>query len=135
MVIYRVAFAILVLMTISCKNEKIIVYEYNTGGNNEIIKPQFFYKFYEESEYSKRKEIFNESYIRELKIIKDTVHEIDNLRWLTLLGGTYEYSFIISKDTIYANSNLKSWRWKDKTGIYESSITKQLLSELKEDNR
>ena len=46
MVIYRVAFAILVLMTISCKNEKIIVYEYNTGGNNEIIKPQFFYKFY-----------------------------------------------------------------------------------------
>ncbi len=125
-------FLLILLITISCNNKKVMLYYYNgleinknsTWGSSLQI-------FFMEDQDMVRVPIKNKDLENEILIIKEKIISTNNI--IVPDDGNYTFAFISKKDTLFADNRLEFWRYKDKGISYKlnDSSKKVILKHYK----
>lgn len=112
---------------LSCKTTKSIhIYNCKPINYGSEIRGQYLNKFFEGNNESRKIKIKNRKLTLDLNTEIDKLkNHLDTNGNLDKKMGIYYYAIIKDQDTLYSSSDLESWKYKDKVGLYRSDILKK----------
>ena len=122
----NILYILIILLFISCKSFNYLeIYKCKPVSYVSAIHGDKLKYFFDDYNHEIRKIKF-----KKRKLTTDLNKEINKLKdYLVTNGnqddnrlGVYYFAIIKEQDTLYSNSDLQSWKYKDKVGRYKSDI-------------
>jgi hypothetical protein len=116
----KIILILIVVIVSSCKNGFTIYISNPKNYDEDIFGYELNEFFKNEREVKKIK--FKNKYLlaKEILKIKEILNKSDLLPLRGERFGSYKYAFIINGDTLYSDSTLSGWRYKNKVCRYDS---------------
>lgn len=123
------------LLFISCSNDnnsesKLEIIKNNSSlvYDDDIITHKNLSRFFSNDSLLKKYQITIEnSEVKELMKLKNEINTSFNKKNFQVDIGIYEYALIFENDTLFASSDLKNWRYKDRVSLYQSDIITEII--------
>lgn len=121
----NILYILIILLFISCKSVNYLeIYKCKPVSYGSAIHGDKLKYFFDDYNHEIRKIKF-----KKRKLTTDLNNEINKLKDYLIANGNqdnksgiYYFAIIKDQDTLYSNSDLQSWKYKDKVGRYKSDI-------------